>query len=55
MWDREPKKYRDWRQEAREKREERMTFIRQVASGSRKKLPKAQRSNIEACAKVAQQ
>lgn len=54
MWNREPMKYRDWRSEAREKREANMTFLRQVASGSRKKLPKAQRANIEACAKAAQ-
>ncbi len=37
---------RDWREEARQKREANMTFIRQLASGSRKRLPKAERTAI---------
>ncbi len=37
---------RDWREEARQKREDNMTFIRQMASGSRKRLPKSERTAI---------
>ncbi len=37
---------RDWREEARQKREENMLFLRQMASGSKKRLPKPQRTAI---------
>ena len=47
MWDREPRRYyRDWREEARQKREDKMLFIRQMASGSKKRLPKSERTAI---------
>jgi hypothetical protein len=38
--------YRDWREEARQKREAQLTFIRQMASGSKKRLPRSQRMCI---------